>query len=193
VLFVQVQSFSAHAIHWGVVICCCLAAAITDIRSRRIPNVLTGPMFLGGVAFGFWYGGLSGLGDSALAALVLAIPYVVLFLIAGGGAADAKLMGAVGAWLGFNEGVVVLLCVCVSGAIIGLGYALIKGQARRVFANLTLMVLALVTLVVGRRSLKEVASQFPDASAMLSIPYGLAILTGVCVAAAGTYLTNFGV
>jgi len=26
---------------------------------------------------------------------------------------------------------------------------------------------------------------------MLSIPYGLAILTGVCVAAAGTYMTNF--
>ena len=189
---VQVQGFSVSAIHWGVVICCCVIAAVTDLRSRRIPNVLTGPMFLAGLAYGFWGGGFSGLGDSALAGLVLALPYVVLFVIAGGGAADAKLMAAVGAWVGFHEGVVVLMCVCISGAIIGLGYAFIKGQARGVIANLILMVLSLLTLVVGRRSVKDVASTFPDAKTMLSIPYGLAILTGVCIAAGGICLTGLG-
>jgi len=184
------ESGSFHAVHWGVVIACCIVAVVTDLRSRRIPNVLTGPMFLAGLAWSVAAGGLSGLGDSTLAALALAAPYVVLFLIAGGGAADAKLMAAVGAWVGFHEGIVVLLCVCVSGALIGLGYAVIKGQARGVMANLILMMFALMTLMVGRRSLKEVGAQFPDSRTMLSIPYGLAILTGVCVAAAGVFVAN---
>ncbi|HEY8749614.1 MAG TPA: A24 family peptidase [Tepidisphaeraceae bacterium] len=188
---IQMQPSVSHAFHWGVVIACCVAAAITDIRSRRIPNVLTAPMFLTGLAWGLSNGGLSGLGDSLVAALALALPYVVLFLIAGGGAADAKLMAAIGAWFGMHEGVVVLLCICISGAILGLGYALVKGRARAVMSNLVLMALALMSLVVGRRSWREVARQIPDSATMLSIPYGLAILTGVCVAAAGTYMTNF--
>ena len=181
---------SIQPLHWVVVIACCVAAAVTDLRSRRIPNVLTGPMFLAGLAWSLATGGFSGLGDGLLAAIVLALPYVVLFLIAGGGAADAKLMAAVGAWVGFHEGIIVLLCVCICGAILGLGYAVIKGQARGVVANLILMVLAMITLLAGRRSLKEVGAQFPDAKTMLSIPYGLAILTGVCVAAAGMFLAN---
>ena len=184
------QLGSLDEIHWGVVIACCAFAAATDLRSRRIPNVLTGPMFLAGLAWSIATGGLAGLGDSTLAAITLAAPYVVLFLIAGGGAADAKLMAAVGAWVGFHHGIVVLLCVCMSGAILGLGYAVIKGQARGVIANLILMVLAMVTLLAGRRTLKEVGAQFPDTKTMLSIPYGLAILTGVCVAAAGMFVAN---
>jgi prepilin peptidase CpaA len=191
VFSVHGQFNTVHAMHWGVVIACCVIAAVTDLRSRRIPNSLTGPMFLAGLAWSLATAGFSGLGDSALAAVVLALPYVILFLIAGGGAADAKLMAAVGAWVGFHEGIVVLLCVCISGAIIGLGYAFIKGQARGVLANLILMILALFTLVVGRRSLKDVGAQFPDAKTMLSIPYGLAILTGVCVAAAGAFAASY--
>jgi len=190
VLSVQAQVNSAQALHWGVVIACCIAAAVSDLRSRRIPNLLTGPMFLAGLAWSMATGGLAGLGDSALAAVALAIPYVILFLLAGGGAADAKLMAAVGAWVGMGQGVVVLLCVCASGAVIGLGYAVIKGRARGVFANLILMMFAMISLVVGRRSLKEVGAQFPDPKTMLSIPYGLAVLTGVCVAAAGTFVAH---
>ena len=190
-MFPAHEQFSATvAIHWGVVIACCVVAAATDLRSRRIPNALTGPMFLAGLAWSLAIGGFSGLGDSALAALALAAPYVLLFLIAGGGAADAKLMAAVGAWVGFHQGIVVLLCVCLSGAVIGLGYAVIKGRARGVIANLILMALAMLTLVVGRKSLREVGEQFPDTKTMLSIPYGLAILTGVCVAAVGALVAS---
>ena len=52
------------------------------------------------------------------------------------------------------------------------------------------MIFATVTLLAGRRSLKEIGESFPDAKTMLSIPYGLAILTGVCVAAAGVLVAN---
>ena len=53
----------------------------------------------------------------------------MLFVFAGGGAGDAKMMGALGAWLGLANGVVALVAVALSGAVIGLGYALIKGKA----------------------------------------------------------------
>lgn len=97
---------------WAVVVAASLVAAMTDIASRRIPNILTGPLLLGGVVWAAWTAGPSGLADSISACVLLALPYVLLFLFAGGGAGDAKLMGAVGAWLGMVNGLIVLSCVC---------------------------------------------------------------------------------
>lgn len=76
-------------------------ALVTDMKSRRIPNWLTVPMFFAGwiyqaVAFG-GPGLLDGLAGFALGFGML----FVLWLIAGGGAGDAKLMGALSVWLGF--------------------------------------------------------------------------------------------
>jgi prepilin signal peptidase PulO-like enzyme (type II secretory pathway) len=84
---------------WGVVFGTSLAAAIFDLRSKRIPNALTIPLLVAGLVWATWIGGLSGLGNAAAACFLLALPYVFLFLFAKGGAGDAKLMGAIGAWL----------------------------------------------------------------------------------------------
>ena len=87
-------------LQWGVVIGTALAAAVCDLRTRRVPNLLTGPIVLAGLAWGIWVGGWAGLADSVAGCLLLAIPYVLLFVFAGGGAGDAKLMGAIGSrWL----------------------------------------------------------------------------------------------
>ena len=179
-----------HAIQWGVIVACSLIAAITDLRTRRISNKLTLPMFLGGLLWSAYAGGLGGFGDALLASVALSAPYVVLFIMAGGGAADAKLMGAVGARVGIHMGAMILICVCVSGAIIGIIYSIFKGRAAGVFYNLTLMGLAMIQLMTGRRSWRDVAATMPDAKSMLAIPYGLAIFAGICIAAAGMYLTN---
>src|SRR4030042_1876767 len=103
------------SLQWAVVICASLLAAIWDLQSRRIPNALTLPLIVSGLLWGGWRGGLEGLGDAALGCIVVAGPYVLLFLFAGGGAGDAKMMGGVGAWLRLTEGVVALVGVAVTG------------------------------------------------------------------------------
>ena len=71
-------------LQWGVAIGTSLAAAVCDVRTRRVPNLLTGPMLLAGLSWGIWIGGWAGLADSAAGCLLLAIPYVLLFVFAGG-------------------------------------------------------------------------------------------------------------
>src|SRR6056297_2650346 len=99
---------SVPLIQWATVLGASLAAAGWDIRCRRIPNFLTGPVLLAGLIWAAASAGWAGLGDSLAAAALLGLPYVVLFLQCGGGAGDAKLMMALGAWLGLVNGVVVL-------------------------------------------------------------------------------------
>lgn len=76
-------------------------ALVIDLRVKRIPNWLTLPMFaLGWIYQGAVFGGpglLDGLKGFALGFGML----FVLWIIAGGGAGDVKLMGALGVWLGF--------------------------------------------------------------------------------------------
>ena len=46
-------------IQWGVVIGASLVAATFDVAARRIPNRLTGPMLLTGLAWAIYSGGLA--------------------------------------------------------------------------------------------------------------------------------------
>src|SRR5258705_197285 len=101
----------ASTVQWSTVSLTSLAAAWCDLRSRRIPNYLTGALFVSGLASGLTRGGLGGLASSIAGCILLAAPFVALWLFAGGGAADAKLMGGIGAWLGLSSGTVVLVCV----------------------------------------------------------------------------------
>lgn len=105
-------------LEWGVVIGASLAAAVTDLRSRRIPNALTMPVLLGGLTAAVAVGGGVGLADACAGAVLLALPYLLLYRYAGGGGGDAKLMAAVGAWLGVLPGVVVLVAVSGMGIVL---------------------------------------------------------------------------
>src|SRR5687768_7423149 len=102
------QNHPSPLLQWGAVLGATAVAAFTDSRARRIPNWLTGPVLAAGLIQAVVVGGGAGLADSLAAMLMLALPYIVLFLFAGGGAGDAKLMGALGSWLGLVQGAVVL-------------------------------------------------------------------------------------
>lgn len=77
-----------------------VSAAVTDFRTRRIPNWLTLTAFVLGVTFQAWQGGWAGLGTAAVAFSVGFGLFFVLWLIGGGGGGDVKLMGALSVWLG---------------------------------------------------------------------------------------------
>ncbi len=86
------------------------AAAVSDIRWRKIPNKLTVPVFALGLIYQIAFNGLQGLGDAGLAFLVGFGSLFVLWLVGGGGGGDVKLMGALAVWLGFRLTLMVLVC-----------------------------------------------------------------------------------
>ncbi|WP_280508934.1 A24 family peptidase, partial [Nocardia cyriacigeorgica] len=74
----------------------CMALSVSDIRSRRLPDLLTGP----GAAVVFAYAGCTGRLAAALAgAALLAVPYLIVHVVtpAAFGAGDVKLAIGLGA------------------------------------------------------------------------------------------------
>jgi prepilin peptidase CpaA len=84
----------------GITLIFLAACVAVDVRTMRIPNLLTGPAILTGfVLNAAWYGS-DGLATS-LAGFGLAVALLLApFALGGVGGGDVKMMGAVGALLG---------------------------------------------------------------------------------------------
>ena len=171
---------------WGAVVCASLAAAVFDARTRRIPNLLTLGTLVAGLVWAFVACGLAGLAESLAACLFLGFPFVLLWVFGGGGAGDAKLMGGLGAWLGLANGVITLLAVLISGAVLGLMLAVYRGQIFRVLGNMR-DVAVFLTVGMWHRATLSRRPQLPEIQG-LPMPYGISIFCGVLIAAAGVML-----
>jgi prepilin peptidase CpaA len=109
------------------VVSICLAASVTDVRSRRIPNELT--LGAAGAAFAYhaMIGGWAAAGSAGLGWLVGMALFLPFFLLRGMGGGDVKLLAAVGAWLGPRDVVYVGLYTMMAGGVLALIVALAKG------------------------------------------------------------------
>jgi prepilin peptidase CpaA len=76
------------------------ACWLTDVRTRQIPNVLSGSAFLAGVLMNVLFFGRWGLASSVAGAAVGVVFLIGPFALGGIGGGDVKMMGAVGALLG---------------------------------------------------------------------------------------------
>lgn len=93
-------------------------AIVTDLRTRRIPNAVTLPAMLAGLAAHLVLGGTPALW-AALGGLGLAFALLVPgWLMKWMGAGDVKLMAALGAWLGFPQSLVAVLAALVAGGVL---------------------------------------------------------------------------
>lgn len=104
------------------------AAVFTDVRSRRIPNWLTGSMMVAGIALG--WSGISAVtpGQAALgiiAGLLLMMPG---HIIGATGAGDVKLMAAVGAFVGPPLVLNAFLGTALAGGIFAVAVAARRGR-----------------------------------------------------------------
>lgn len=133
---------------------------VYDLRWRRIPNWLTVTGFALGVAYHVAAAAPGGL-MTALHGLATALGgfavgfglLLLMWLMGQGGGGDVKLMGAVGAWLGFRLTLDVLVASAVFivlGGVASLGVALLargpigsRGRPRRQEARRRLMPFAL--------------------------------------------------
>jgi prepilin peptidase CpaA len=101
-------------------------AAIFDIRTHRIPNLLTFPaIFLAMCYYTVehgWAGFLFSAGGLGIGIALLLLPY----LMGGMGAGDAKLMGAIGACLGAERTLVAFLFIASIGCVYALGVIILQ-------------------------------------------------------------------
>jgi prepilin peptidase CpaA len=150
-----------------------LTAGYTDLRSRRIPNWLTVPGLLLGVALNVALGGWSGLKASLLGALlglVLLLPFVLLRSL---GAGDWKLAGALGAFVGRELLVALLLASIFVAGVMALALVIYKGRVRQTARNIGHIFVSLVTFQLPG---SVVSLDNPDA---LKVPYGVALAATV--------------
>ena len=107
-----------------------LLLAEIDLKMLLLPDILTIPLLIGGFVFAAFFGVNVSAEESAAAAMAgYVLPVVATLLMLwrsvdafGGG--DIKLLAALGAWLGFEK----LLYVIVVSAVLFILYAAIKRQ-----------------------------------------------------------------
>jgi len=152
-----------------------ILAAFFDMRYRKIPNFLTFPAVLVGLAFHFSTGGLQGLFFS-LKGLGLGFVLLIPFYAGGGmGAGDVKLMSAVGAFVGSLQVLKTFLLAAVSGGAYALILMIVKGT---VLTELRFVMLILGQAISGG-GLGALQTQVNARGDMhYTVPYGLAIALG---------------
>jgi prepilin peptidase CpaA len=111
-------------------------AAVIDVRTRRIPNLLTFGSAAAALAYHLWTGGLHGLAQSAGGWAVGIALFLPMFLLRGRGAGDVKLLGAVGAWLGPMGAVYAGFYSVLAGGVLALIVGGMHGYLGRAFSNL---------------------------------------------------------
>jgi prepilin peptidase CpaA len=111
-------------------------ACITDLRTGRIPNVLT---FSSAVAALFFHA-VVGRGEGILLSLTGLIVGVVVFFIPfalrGLGAGDVKLLGAIGAWIGPAAIAWTALYTGILGGVLCVVVAAFHGYLRQAISNI---------------------------------------------------------
>jgi len=149
-------------------------AAFFDIRSHRIPNLLTYPAWALGLALGYAAGGWNGAVNSMIGFAVTFVPLFLMFMGGSIGGGDVKLMGGVGALLGFPAGLNALISAILVG---GFFAALILLWQGRLIPILKYAASTVWSKVYRVHVPVDAPAEHKD-----SFPFGVAI-------ALGTYLT----
>lgn len=119
-------------------------AAIHDVRTRRIPNLLTLILALSGLVLNAASIGPVSLSQACLGLLAGFGLTVGLFAIGAVGGGDVKLLAGIGAWLGPAGVLYVFLARAVIGMGIVLAQAAAQGRLRVLFRNSAVLVMGFV-------------------------------------------------
>lgn len=153
-----------------------LVGAISDIRTRRIPNWMTLPGFFIGLLLHFALDGWHGMGSAALAALIAFAVFLVFFLAGGMGGGDVKLMTAVACLAGSAYIFEMLVATSLAGGVCAVVLVIARGRTKQTFSNLGALVMH--HRVSGLQPHPELNV---TNTSTLRLPYGIAIAAGCLV------------
>jgi prepilin peptidase CpaA len=156
-------------------------AAITDVRTRRIPNWLTYPTMGVGLLYHVyadgWQGFLFGLEGLSLGFALL----VVFYLLGGMGAGDVKLMAGVGSILGPKIVLVAFVFTALTGGIYAIIILMIYGKLKDYFLTIKTLILTRKLIFVPAQNTEKLPALY----------YGVAIAVGTCITMILYRYTNF--
>jgi len=113
-----------------------LSAAIVDVRTHRIPNILTFGSAAIALVYHAWTAGVAGLAASAGGWAIGVALFLPMFLLRGMGGGDVKLMAAVGAWLGPVGVLYAGLYSVLAGGVLALVVGASHGYLVKAFRNI---------------------------------------------------------
>jgi prepilin peptidase CpaA len=153
-----------------------LVGCISDLRTKRLPNVLTFGAAVAAALYYFTTAGLPGLGHAIAGWAVGLALFLPLFALRGLGGGDVKFLAALGAWVGPAATVWVALWAAVAGGPLALLVAFGAGYLRKAFANV--WALLMFWRVAGLQPHPAINLATPGAP---RLPYALPIAVGLVV------------
>jgi prepilin peptidase CpaA len=118
-----------------------VVAAACDLKTRKIPNLLTFGSVAIAIGMHAVIGGWPAIGLSLVGCVVGMALFFPFFALGGLGAGDVKLLAAVGAFLGPLATVWVALFTSIAGGVMAVVVALYSGYLRSAFVNLWCLVM----------------------------------------------------
>jgi len=152
-----------------------IVAAVIDGYKLKVPNWITFPMILGGIAFNVATGGWEGLLWSLLGTAVGLALLMPAYAIGGMGAGDVKLLAGVGAWVGSTTTFHAFCWSAILGGVIALLMILARNGWRKHGKQFQTIVTEVVT-IGSPTELSTIAAK--RKSSMLLLPYGIPIALG---------------
>jgi len=150
-----------------------LCAALTDLSARRVPNRLVLMGAVAGLCLATWSTGMAGFLQSLFGAIAGMLIFLPFYLLRGLGAGDVKLMGALGACMGFIAVIQTALIASLFGAFLALATAVRHKALGRTLANTGRLLASWV--MRGPRPPAELTLDNPRT---LKIPYAVPIALG---------------
>jgi prepilin peptidase CpaA len=159
----------------GVLLALVVIAAIWDVRSRRIPNWLTGTGLVVGLGLQAWLRGVGGVREAAVGAGLAFVVYFVFFSLRAMGAGDVKLMVAVGSLTGPSNWIMIFLLTSIIGGILAVILLIIRGTLLQTGKKVLVVLGLWARLEAAHRNHPELDVSHPNA---VTLPHALSISFG---------------